>query len=217
MMTIDDVTQKRHVSFPFVCAPDEAIREYLTQKHPLPGTQRCNYVLHKATAHLKTVNGRSATTYSFRRLFEHRIIKWYTSDDGTVAWMKVIQWSGHKDERVLKGSYGQAQNLVIPHGAKLFNVLPTEPTRKAQVVVSSAIPPTSLMPGGLIQDPIIDRDNFTGADAPDPFQTLSDEGSKVGKPAGSAMKSTSGNKKAEHKPVPPPEKSALFMSKWLKK
>jgi len=112
--TIGDVTQKRHVSFPFVIPPDEGVRKFLLNKEQLPKTQRCNEVLRKALEHVKCVSGRTPTTYSFRRLFEHRIIRWYTRDDGTVEWMKVLQWSGHKDETVLKGSYSQVQKLEVP-------------------------------------------------------------------------------------------------------
>lgn len=129
--TINDVTDRRTVSFPFVIPPDNAVQRYLIEKQKIPSTDRCLHVL-KAAKLKEPIEGKGVTTYSFRRLFEHRIIKWYTREDGTVEWLKVIQWSGHRNERVLKGSYSQPQVLHIPKNAPGYNEEPMQLARPAK-------------------------------------------------------------------------------------
>jgi len=116
-------SDKRVVSFPWFTDPDKHVLSILSKKQlskeDLVDCDGLNYVL--KAANLKTVKDaktgkeRSITSYSFRRCFIHRVIRWYTDDDGLVDWMKVIQWTGHKSESIVASTYHQGTNLKIPN------------------------------------------------------------------------------------------------------
>ena len=64
---------------------------------------RINKILHAA--------GYKETTYSFRRLFVHRIIDRF-SEDGIIEWAKVIQLTGHQQEKSVRGHYQDHRRLT---------------------------------------------------------------------------------------------------------
>ena len=84
----------------------------------LPDADALNLVLRASDSKkIEQVPGkgpRSITTYSFRRLFIQRVIKWYTDEEGVVDWMKVIQWSGHKTSEIVASTYSEGQVLSFP-------------------------------------------------------------------------------------------------------
>ena len=106
------VSDKADISFPFMTDPDEEVVRAIASQHNLPNCDSINYVLKKAK--FKFVGGRSITTYSFRRVFEHRVIEWYTDEDGITEWTKVIAWTQHKDDQALKGHYNKVVMLKVP-------------------------------------------------------------------------------------------------------
>ena len=116
------VADKRHVSFPFFHAIDKEVRDFLNKPHVIPVCDTVNRVL--KAAKLKIVDGRSITTYSFRRLFDQRVISWYTDADGCTDWLKVITWSGHKDAKIVASTYAKCKVLSVP--AKRTADVPTE-------------------------------------------------------------------------------------------
>ena len=106
------VADKRHVSFPFVHPVDQEVRDFLSKPHTLPVCDTVNKVL--KAAKLKVVDGRSITTYSFRRLFDQRVIAWYTDHDGCTDWLRVIAWSGHTDTKIVASTYAKCKELKVP-------------------------------------------------------------------------------------------------------
>lgn len=119
------VSDKRTVSFPFFCKPDLDILSFMNSKgweEQLPDADALNAVLKKAdlkkVVQVQGKDPRSITSYSFRRLFIHRVISWYTDDEGIVDWMKVIQWSGHKTDDIVCSTYSVGQVLTFPTGQK---------------------------------------------------------------------------------------------------
>ena len=114
--TARSVADKRHVSFPFVHQLDKDVRAFLSKPHTLPGCDTVNKVLKAAKLKEENVGGkrRSITTYSFRRLFDQRVISWYTDPDGCTEWLKVITWSGHADSKIISSTYAQCKVLKVP-------------------------------------------------------------------------------------------------------
>ena len=106
------VSEKYDVSFPFMTNPDAEVVNFLNLGRQLANCDSINYVLKKAK--FKFEGGRSITTYSFRRVFEHRVIEWYTDEDGIVEWTKVIAWTQHQDDKALKGHYNNVTLLKVP-------------------------------------------------------------------------------------------------------
>ena len=134
------VADKRHVSFPFFHAIDNEVRDFLNKTHVLPVCDTVNRVL--KAAKLKMVDGRSITTYSFRRLFDQRVISWYTDADGCTDWLKVITWSGHKDAKIVSSTYAKCKVLSVP--AKRTADAPTATeinngSGRTKIIVSTAV------------------------------------------------------------------------------
>ena len=106
------VSEKYDVSFPFMSSPDAEVVAFLNSGRQLPNCDSINHVLKKGK--FKSVGVRNITTYSFRRVFEHRIIEWYTDEDGITEWTKVIAWTQHQDDKALKGHYNKVTVLKTP-------------------------------------------------------------------------------------------------------
>jgi len=103
--------------FPFYVEPDEEVIDKLTNTclSQLPDCDSVNKVLKKVCpANMNYTSHPYPTTYSFRRLFDHRVIDWYTGGDGIVEWSKVIEWTTHKEVRALRGHYAKATVLKLP-------------------------------------------------------------------------------------------------------
>jgi len=76
----------------------EEWRKFLDQEFPFTADcNRVNRMLHK-------VGFEKETTYSFRRLFINRIIDRFT-EGGITAWCRVIQITGHQQEKNVRASY----------------------------------------------------------------------------------------------------------------
>jgi len=116
-------SEKFAVSFPFVQPPDDEVAEIIVnlfkaEEIPLPDVKRVLSVLKGMCKRENLFVGQKKclTSYSFRRRFDHRIISWYTDDDGITEWLKVIEWTGHKETKALRGSYAKATKLSKPKG-----------------------------------------------------------------------------------------------------
>jgi len=112
------VADKRTVSFPWFKDPDKEVIEFMQSEdfaNKLPDTNGINSVLKAASLKFEVQKAgkapRSVTSYTFRRLFIHRVIAFYTDDDGIVDWLKVIQWSGHNNPHIVSHTYSKGQVL----------------------------------------------------------------------------------------------------------
>ena len=133
------VSDKYDVSFPFMSDPDDMVVDWLNGQRQLPNCDSINHVLKKAN--MKVVSGRSITTYSFRRVFEHRIIEWYTGDDGITEWAKVIAWTQHKDDKALKGHYNKVTMLKVPKPKGAAETVPPVPPMLDTFEATTLAPP----------------------------------------------------------------------------
>ena len=132
------IGEKYDVSFPFMITPDAEVIKLLSNGHKLPGCDAINRILKQAK--FKIEGERSITTYSFRRVFEHRVIEWYTDNDGITEWTKVIAWTQHQDEKALKGHYNKVTMLKVPK-SKALPVVPAPVVITTLAVVPPDLPP----------------------------------------------------------------------------
>lgn len=55
----------------------------------------------------------SITSYSFRRLFVHRVIDMFKDDEGHIAWAEVVKLTGHIHVETLRTSYARVEDRVL--------------------------------------------------------------------------------------------------------
>jgi len=123
-----DISDVFKAYFPFFVEPDAEVIRLLESVclSSLPHCDSINKVLKMVCPPDPTYPAHPfPTTYSFRRVFDHRVIQWYTSEDGIVEWSKVIDWTAHKENRALRGHYAKASVLKLPSGV----IPPTGPPK----------------------------------------------------------------------------------------
>ena len=89
--------EKYSVTLPVWLPWNEKWNVLLASRKPFPAdTDRVNRILHAA--------GFKETSYSFRRLFVNRIVDRFT-EKGITEWCRVIEFTGHQQARMAKGTY----------------------------------------------------------------------------------------------------------------
>jgi len=68
--------------------------------------------LNKAIHHLGP-QFEGITSYSFRRLFVHRVIEMFKDDEGHIAWAEAVKLTGHVHVETLRTSYAKIEDRVL--------------------------------------------------------------------------------------------------------